>query len=230
MNKPTHIAYNELQTAYDFFNARLFQSELPFCLITLQRQARTYGYFSRERFANREGDKTDEIAMNPAHFSGRSIEETLSTLVHEMAHLWQSHFGKKMPTSPYHNKEWATKMESLGLIPTDTGQPGGKKTGFKMTHYIAADGPFATECAALITQKYTISWYDRFPEAERARLKGGGDDDDEEGSEDEGTEKASKVKIKYTHKCEDKRPANVWGKAGLNLLCGLCNEPFEPAS
>jgi hypothetical protein len=31
---------------------------------------------------------------------------SLSTLVHEMAHLQQNHFGKSSRTG-YHNKEWA---------------------------------------------------------------------------------------------------------------------------
>jgi len=39
------------------------------------------------------GEETDEIALNPSTFRSRSTEETLSTLVHEMCHLWQFHKG-----------------------------------------------------------------------------------------------------------------------------------------
>jgi len=46
MNNPTEEAYTELQKAYDFFNHALFGNKLPPCLITLQRKARTYGYFA----------------------------------------------------------------------------------------------------------------------------------------------------------------------------------------
>lgn len=42
--KPTVKTYAELQLAYDTFNARLFDGQLPECLITLQREKRTYGY------------------------------------------------------------------------------------------------------------------------------------------------------------------------------------------
>lgn len=85
---PTIETYNELQTAYDFFNTRLFSGDLPPCLITLQREKRTYGYFSSKRFVgSKSGQMVDEIAMNPSYFAIRSIEETLSTLVHEMVHL-----------------------------------------------------------------------------------------------------------------------------------------------
>jgi hypothetical protein len=31
--------------------------------------------------------------MNPDAFTGRSDEDTLSTLVHEMAHVWQQSHG-----------------------------------------------------------------------------------------------------------------------------------------
>lgn len=48
-----------------------------------------------------------------------------------MTHLWQYHFGKPGRRG-YHNKEWANKMESIGLMPSSTGQPGGDKTGDKM--------------------------------------------------------------------------------------------------
>ena len=107
--KPTKETYNEMQVAYEFFNENLFCDSLPNCLITLQREKRTLGYYSPDRFVNKSQIKTDEIAMNPSYFSIRSIEETLSTLVHEMVHLWQEHFGKP-GRARYHNKEWADKM------------------------------------------------------------------------------------------------------------------------
>ena len=50
---PTQETYDELQRAYEFFNQRLFESALPPCLITLQREKRTYGYFSNGRFVGR---------------------------------------------------------------------------------------------------------------------------------------------------------------------------------
>ena len=44
--------------------------------------------------------------------------------------------------SGYHNREWAARMETLGLIPSDTGRPGGKRTGQSMGHYVSDGGPF----------------------------------------------------------------------------------------
>ena len=146
MTDPTRTTYQGLTEAYDFFNERLFAGRLPRCLITMQRQKGAYGYFAGKRFGSRDGaEVTDEIALNPAHFKSRTTEESLSTLAHEMCHLQQEHFGKPGRTS-YHNKEWAGMMEAIGLIPSDTGAPGGKQTGQKVSHYIAGGGRFERAC------------------------------------------------------------------------------------
>ena len=109
---PTAKTYAALNRAFDFFNDRLFGGELPACLVTLQRKNKAYGYFAGGRFGSKDGTEiTDEIALNPSHFKSRTDEQSLSTLAHEMAHLWQHHFGKPSRAG-YHNKEWAAKMAS----------------------------------------------------------------------------------------------------------------------
>ena len=131
---PTTLTYSVLKEAYAFFNARLFSGRLPSCLITMQRRNRTYGYFAGRRFTTRDGvEVTDEIALNPSRFAECSTEETLATLVREMVHLEQEHFGT--PSRPgYHNRKWAERMGAVGLIPTATGEPGGKQTGQRVGH------------------------------------------------------------------------------------------------
>jgi hypothetical protein len=91
MGNPTTESYTSLANAYDFLNKRLFNGELPRCLITMQRHKGSYGYFSSARFANaaHPDEITDEIALNPVHFGKRPPAEVLSTLAHEMAHLWR---------------------------------------------------------------------------------------------------------------------------------------------
>src|ERR1700761_4480169 len=116
--------YTSLDAAYEHFNRELFDGQLPPCLITMQRHKGAYGYFHGERFANLDDPEevTDEIALNPATFAARTPPDILSTLVHEMFHLWQHHHGKPS-RSGYHNAEWAGKMRAVGLIPSDTGEP-----------------------------------------------------------------------------------------------------------
>jgi predicted SprT family Zn-dependent metalloprotease len=162
---PTAQNYAELQRAYDHFNLALFEGVLPACLITLQREKRTCGYFSHQRFADLDGRTTDEIALNPAYFAVVPLVETMQTLVHEMVHLWQAHFGKP-GRGRYHNEEWADKMEAIGLMPSSSGKPGGKRTGDCMADYAIEGGRLLLACEVLVTADFRISWYDRFPAPE----------------------------------------------------------------
>lgn len=201
MNAPTPENYDALNTAYDYFNKTVFDGALPSCLITFQRKGRTYGYYAPKRFADWEGDNAvDEIALNPNHFKKRTIEDVLSTLVHEMVHLWHQHLGKKPPKDGYHNKEWAAKMCSVGLVPTDTGQPGGKMTGYKVSHYIEAGGVYDKACKALIAKGFTLPYVDMWGEKPDRKKK-------------------SASKSKYTCPlCE----VNAWAKPQTKLVCGEC--------
>lgn len=210
---PTQKNYHYFQTAYDYFNKDLFHNKLPPCLITMQRRKGAYGYFHSEKWINAESKTktksqgfTDELALNPAHFANRSAPETLSTLVHEMVHVWQSHHGKPSRTG-YHNKEWAQKMIEVGLHPSDTGKQGGKQTGQSMSHYIIEGGLFDKLCKKLIdTDTFLIPYLDRPESGEKTRKK-----------------KAAS-KTKYTcPQCD----LNAWAKPDVILICGSCDIPLE---
>jgi predicted SprT family Zn-dependent metalloprotease len=201
---PTITEYRGFQRAYDFFNAELFGGKLPGLLVTLQRKARSRGYFAPEQFVARGGGDgvIHEIALNPDMFIDRTDEEILSTLVHEMAHVWQEHCGTPRRRA-YHNKEWATKMETLGLMPSNTGEPGGKKTGQHMTHYIVSGGRYARAFASLKEQGYHLGWQ-ASPRQEASAPK-----------------RASKTKFTCTS-CNQ----NAWAKADAVIACGFCQQPM----
>lgn len=159
----TAETYRELEMAYDHFNSVLFDNLLPPVLFTLQRQPNTMGYFSAERFVRRgDAQLVAEIAINPEYFAMFPPLEVLSTLAHELVHSWQWACGT--PSRPgYHNKEWAQKMEAIGLMPSDTGKPGGKKVGQKMNDYPIEGGPFLAACDTLFEQGFRAAWLDRYP-------------------------------------------------------------------
>jgi hypothetical protein len=192
--------YITLAAAFDFFNRRLFQGQLPPAIITLQRKAGSHGYYSAGRFEGRDHDReTDEIALNPGTFAGRSDRDILSTLLHEMVHHWQAHFGKP-GRGRYHNEEWADKMESLGLVATHTGQPEGRRVGQRMTHYIVIEGPFDLACKELFAGGIRLEWQSREWHTHRPR--------------------ARSSKTKYTcPRCG----LNAWAKPDANLNCGDCH-------
>jgi predicted SprT family Zn-dependent metalloprotease len=158
---PTKKTYAALQAARNHFNKALFGGELPPCLVTFQRRANAFGYFAHDRFENRaDRSTTDEIALNIKHFNTRQPGEILSTLVHEMVHLKQQHFGKP-GRGRYHNKEWADMMSEIGLEPSDTGQPGGRRTGDRVSHWIMPDGPFDVACKTFLAKNEWLLWGDR---------------------------------------------------------------------
>ncbi|MQW45316.1 sprT domain-containing protein [Sinorhizobium meliloti] len=203
MTNPTKSTYDALNRAYDHFNKRLFSGQLPPCLITMQRKAKAYGYFAGGRFGSKDGGEvTDEIALNPSHFKARTDEQSLSTLAHEMAHLWQHHFGKPS-RSGYHNKEWAEKMHDIGLHPSDTGQPGGKETGQSCSHYIIEGGPYARAYADLAGKGFQALYVELWDDAEAKKKR----------------KAKAASKTKYT--CPD-CDAHAWAKPGTRLICGEC--------
>ncbi|WP_022721618.1 SprT-like domain-containing protein [Rhodopseudomonas sp. B29] len=209
-DNPTAHTYGGLDRAYAFFNKRLFGDTLPPCLITMQRHKGAYGYFAPQRFGSRDGGTiTDEIALNPSHFSERDIRATLSTLAHEMAHLWQQHFGKPS-RSGYHNKEWAAKMREIGLHPSSTGEPGGKETGQRVSHYIVDGGGYDLAYAAFEAEGGAVDLLgDRWSEDEKAAKT-----------------RAKKAASKTAFECPD-CGLKAWAKPDAKLMCGECEIHME---
>lgn len=212
--RPTQETYDGLQQAYEFYNRTLFDDQLPNCLITLQRKRRTYGYFCNRRFVNSKGAHSDEIAMNPQYFQKRTLEETLSTLVHEMVHLWQYRFAEP-GRGRYHNRQWAEKMKSIGLHPSNTGEVGGRELGDQMNHYVIEGGEFDRVTAELRKAGFIIEWRDGFAELDSfAKLKNW---------KSPAAPKAGK-RVKYScPQCG----LNAWARHEARLVCGFDGTVLE---
>jgi predicted SprT family Zn-dependent metalloprotease len=235
---PTQQIYKELQQLFDHFNDRLFNNELPPCLLTLQRHKNTYGYFSKNRFTNTHKEYVSEIALNPEYFSTIPIVEVAQTVVHEMVHFLQFLKGKP-GRGRYHNKEWANMMKEVGLMPSSTGKPGGKETGDRMADYPIEGGLFLKAFDELMTNEFKISWADRFPPKEKiinsintgeTKIEEWGDltiygliENPQNGMVEPITEnKSNRVKFSCP-KCN----SNIWAKPKIKAICGDCNIPFE---
>lgn len=160
---PTAEMSAELQAAFDHFNRELFDDEVPPPLLTIQRQKMTAGYFTAKGWAHRQGaQKVDEIALNPKYFAVQTLQESMKVLVMQMAFAWQTHYGKP-GRRRYANKDYGDKLQSIGLMPSKTGKPGGKMTGEKIDAYVIEGGPFEEACRKLLTNSFALSWLDRFP-------------------------------------------------------------------
>ena len=159
---PTAELTNAMQLAFDHFNNHLFSNKLPQVLFTNQRQQGVMGYFAPNRWTSTQGKHCHEIAINPSYVGKATLIELMQTLVHEMVHCWQFCFGKP-GRAAYHNKEWSNKMISIGLMPSDTGRPGGATVGQHMADYPAPKGQFIKSCENLLKNKsFSLPWVDRF--------------------------------------------------------------------
>jgi hypothetical protein len=197
----TVAEYTGLQAAYAHFNAELFDDELLDVLIVLVRRPHSLGYFSADRFAVRDGAeaKHHELSLNPDGFFGRSDAEILSTLVHEQCHVLQAARGTA-PKRAYHNRDFADQMERRGLCTSNTGMPGGKRTGAKMSHFIIPGAAFERSYDRL----RATGWRLNIQSAPYAGPLGG-----------------KKNKVKFS--CPRCRNQSVWGRPGSAILCKPCS-------
>lgn len=164
---PTSDTYAELTRAYQFYNEHLFDGRLPLVMITLQRKHNSLGYFSANQFVPATGgDFAHEISLNPVWFALHPIPRTLSILAREMVALDQYLNSNKPPRRRYRNGEWADMCEAIGLMPSETGMPGGKRTGENVDVYIIDGGKFDEATSELVDTAFRLSWLDRYTPAE----------------------------------------------------------------
>jgi len=234
----TTTQFQTLDDLYAFYNAKLFGSSLPECIVNLSRRARTYGFFVPNLWASHDPEASEpeehvhEISLNPDHMMRPSIQWH-STFVHEMVHLWQHECGKPSRLA-YHNKEWACKMMDVGLLPTDNGQPDGKMTGQNVGHLIISGGLFETVFNSLDPDDLESLRLKYLPVASlSASGKNKPDGDDGEGGDDSGdgsdtskTKSKSGTRIKYTCDCGN----NIWARSDLNILCLDCDSRYVETS
>lgn len=210
-DKITIKQYQGLQAAFDYFNDTLFKSSLPDCVLTLNRSRHSYGYFvTKENWQDSKGEKYNEIALNPDEMilgdEHRTDKDIMSTLVHEMCHLWQ-HYDGSEPRRGYHNKDFAEKMERVGLFTTADYTWEGKRTGQNMGHLIIEGGAF-DKAYENMPSEIKIECHTLFKvDAKKKRAN-----------------KAKKRVFVYTcPKCG----ATIKGRPGMNLICGDCKVAFE---
>ena len=87
------------------------------------------------------------------------------------------------------------------MYPSSTGQPGGKETGQKVSHYFIKGGPYAVAFTKLEAKGFTLRWQSRAAADDPARKK--------------------KAASKTRYAC----PGcgwNAWAKPDALLICGEC--------
>lgn len=242
--QPTQELYDFFTFAYGHFNEALFDARLAPCMLTVQRQKGCMGLFYPERWIAEDGVKCHELSLNPTYFGACRIVEVFQTLVHEQCHIWQQEFGRPS-RSGYHNREWADKMESIGLMPSATGEPGGKRTGQHMSDYALPGGRFLSAARDFMACGEKLKWLDRFRVGDRHRsdapLQELTQQDGNEGllapvaslfgdldNEDVQLLQPASHRNKIKYSCGG-CGCKVWGKPGLRIRCESCDLRFEAA-
>lgn len=222
---PTEQQFNALNQAYQYFNRELFGGQLPGCILTFSRKRNAHGFMApgRWRRVDEQEHSTHEIALTHITLYREPIK-VFSTLVHEEVHLWQFEFGSPS-RGGYHNQEWAEKMEEVGLMPSDTGEPGGKKTGQHMTHYIIPGGRYEQAFNAM-PETFLLPFTSLEGDLVKSMLAGtAGTSPEPEPGKTTSTPLSPPARNKTKYTCPGCQK-NVWGKPDLNLICGDCNERF----
>jgi hypothetical protein len=91
-------------------------------------------------------------------------------------------------------------MKSIGLMPSSTGDVGGKETGQRLAHYTVENGPYKAAYAALQNRGFKLNWQST-PYAPEDSKK-------------------PNSKTKYT--CPE-CGLNAWAKPDAPLKCDDCN-------
>ena len=214
-------AYNG---AFDWFNEKLFDGQLPRPMLCLTRNANVIGgYFNKAKWHDEAGNSVHEIAINANMMEQGNIVELMHTLIHEMIHLKQEVVGKPSRHG-YHNSEYADWAENMGLHCKDM------KTGKRTGHMIATkieDGGKAAKAIALLPDEHIFPWM-AVSTGEDGNESGGGGTGTGEGSGGgtrggDGSEppRRSGARSKFTCAICG---LNAWAKPGAKLVCGECDK------
>jgi hypothetical protein len=219
---PTTKIYAELNAVAAGLNALVFGGRLPPCLITLRCGGSAAGYYAQQRFQTRDGIiAVGEMALNAEIFHAYSAAEIFSTIGHLQVLALQFQYGHPSDGGR-HNKEWAEWMERIGLIPSDTGKEGGRKTGVLIGHYIKPGGLFARASADLIAKGIGISFIDRWAATAKA------DSGTDYRQDRKQARRNSKVANRTLFRCPE-CGQGAWGKPNLRIDCRPCCQPMAAA-
>lgn len=201
MTTPYAPFFIALSNAYDVLNVELFSAVLPGAVFVLDTNPRSSAFFKPQSIpAN--GKNEDAIGINGPLASRLPPVDALSLLCRQMVTQWQYHFGSPSRAG-YFNSEWIAEMNRIGLA---VHREEGRRLGFSAVHSVVPGSPFQRVAAKLIDDGFAASLLS--PVATPLKSVHG----------------RSGSRIRY--RCAD-CGVNVWGKAGLSIVCGLCHQAMS---
>jgi hypothetical protein len=191
-------AVQQIITLEDGFNLlnKEFFDNMLPHVIINQQHKKSNGYFSANRWKVKDDAGTHVHEIN---LDPSYMKDDSKTVLATLLAIMVDlwQYCFGIPSQPgYHNKQWAEKMIAVGLRPVSNKHPG-KMTGQNVGHVIIKGGVFDS---IIGESSFQIRYY----------------------SEAQKPQNVKKEKVKYTCSCL----TNVWGKAGLSIICRNCNRPF----
>lgn len=121
-----------LQAAFNAINRDFYNNELEKVIITTKegRKKHAYGWIEVNKNWQQNGTARHEINISVDFLGERTVIETITTLMHEMAHLYNIQHDIKDTTRSglYHNKEFKKTAEAHGLKVFQAEQTGWSRT------------------------------------------------------------------------------------------------------
>lgn len=108
-----------LQAAFNVINEHFYNNELEKVVITCKesRKPGAVGTFCYGKEWVQSGKKRHELNISANYIGIRTVEETITTLMHEMIHLYcyQNGIQETSRSGTYHNKRFKKAAENHGL-------------------------------------------------------------------------------------------------------------------
>lgn len=159
-------ALTELERLYGHFSKRLGLNgkDRPIIIIQTVGRKNVHGWMHPSKWQGQgESDSLNEITVGAEHLT-RGVEETVVTLVHEMAHHINNLEGiKDCSKEQYHNRKFKDRAEAVGLKAEKMGRFGWGKT--------TASPELAREIASLKVNAEAFNVFRTRDRAEKAPTK-----------------------------------------------------------
>lgn len=109
-----------LQKIYNLINAEYFNNELEEVTLTVQENAKNYGYISVSNTWFTDDKAMKELNIS-ANYLRRDIVDIVTTLIHEASHVYnmQKNIKDVSNNGIYHNKRFKETAENIGKIKID---------------------------------------------------------------------------------------------------------------
>ena len=106
-----------LERIYRCLNRDFFGGELETPVITIMSTPRAYGHVTCSKVWKSKNNNSYELNIDAGTLS-RPIEDVISTVMHEMVHIYNLMHGIQDTSrgNTYHNRKFKDKAESVGLI------------------------------------------------------------------------------------------------------------------